>query len=276
VRFEDWHTQPRSDDKIGRLAHAYRMAGTSGDAWAPNVLDLIERLQAPGGRLEGLSIVVCPDSDMPDDEAIAFVKKRIIKVRESVHEGARMGVPRHRMTLAHEVGHIALEHVGAPKSRIPGVGACEDFIPPAKSTERHARVFAAAFLMPRAQVRQCQSIEEVAHRLNVSRKSAEIRFDQVNIRDADKTTPPEIAAAIEALKVSVSADYERRIPKSVLTPHQQALLAWELADEMQDHDANEYRCVDGRWVVRKSKFNMSVCGGWRLVKGRIVAWDSEN
>lgn len=196
MAFKDFHTGGRSDEEIERLAHAYRMTTASGDDWAPNVLDLIERLQAPGGRLEGLSIVVRPDIDMPNDEAIAFVEKRIIEVRASVYEGARKGIPRYRMTLAHEVGHMALDHAGAPKSRTPGVGAREEFIPPPKSAERQARVFAAAFLMPRAQVRQCQNVEDVAHRLNVSLQAAKIRFDQVNVRDADKTTPPHIEAAI--------------------------------------------------------------------------------
>src|SRR5262249_33696882 len=105
---------------------------------------------------------------MPADEAVVSVDERIMKVRESVHEGARMRVPRYRMTLAHEVGHMALNHTGAPKSRIPGVGAREVFISPAKSAERQASVFAAAFLMPRAQVRQCTSPADVARRLNVS------------------------------------------------------------------------------------------------------------
>jgi Zn-dependent peptidase ImmA (M78 family) len=270
VAFKDWHTQGRSDEEIERLAHAYRMAGASGDDSAPNVLELIERLRAPGGRLEGLRIVVRPDSEMPNDEACAFVDERVIEVRESVHEGARDGVPRHRMTLAHEVGHIALDHVGAPKSRVPGVGAREKFIPPAKSAERQATVFAAAFLMPRAQVRQCQSIEEVAHRLNVSRQAAIIRFDQVNVRDTDKKTPPAIQALIDKLKADARLREARPIPDSVLSAGQQTKLAWETAGEVPDHDPHEYRCIDIRWVIRWSRLNTDASGGWRIFKGRVV------
>jgi hypothetical protein len=276
VAFKDWPTDPRSDEEIERLALSYRLAADSGDEWAPNILDLIERLSLPGRPLFGLRIVVRPDNELPDDEAIAVVQDRIVEMRKSVHDGARAGHPRCNMTLAHEVGHIALNHRGAPKSRKPGLGGREDVIPASKSVERHATVFAAALLMPRAQVRQCKTADEVAKRLKVSLQAGRIRFEQVNVRDADKTTPPEIAAAIDRLKVSVSAGFERRAPKSVLTPDQQARLAWELADELPGHDPREYRYLDKRWPIRWSKQDFDGSGGWRLFKGCIVAWESEH
>lgn len=276
MAYKDWPTQPRSDEQIERVAHSYQLAADSGDEWAPNILGLIERLSMPGCPLFGLQIVVRPDNELPDDEAIAFVDDRIIEVRELVKDGARAGHPRSRMTLAHELGHIALDHRGAPKSRKPGAGGRETFIPASKSAERQATVFAATFLMPRAQVRQCKRPEEVAHRLKVSGEAAGIRFEQVAVRDVDKKTPPHIAAAIERLKASVGASDRRAPPELVLSPDQQTMLVWETADELENHDPREYRCIDHRWVIRWSRRNTDASGGWRLFKGKIVPWDFEN
>jgi len=276
VAFNDWPTEPRSDEQIERVALSFRLAAASGDEWAPNVLDLIARLSAPGRPLFGLRIVVRPDEEMPDDEAIAFVEERIIEVRKSVHEGARRGHPRHRMTLAHEVGHIALDHRGAPKSRKPFVEQREAFIPASRSAERQATVFGAAFLMPRAQVRQCQTVEDTAKRLNVSLQAAEIRFNKVNVRDVDKKTPDYIAEQIDKLKADVSAGYARRTPPSALSLDQQAKLEWELADELPGYDPGEYRYLHKKWPIRWSKQNFDGSGGWRLFKGCIVAWESEH
>jgi hypothetical protein len=276
VAYKDWPTLPRSDEQIERVAHSYRLAADSGDEWAPNILDLIERLSVPGRPLFGLRIVVRPDNELPDDEAIAKFDARIVEVRKSVNDGARAGHPRCRMTLAHELGHIALDHRGAPKSRKPGGGGREAFISASKSAERQATVFAAAFLMPRAQVRQCKSPDEVARRLKVSGEAAEIRFEQVNVRDIEKKTPAHIAAAIERLKASVGVSGRRPPPESVLSPEQQAKLAWETADEMQNLDPREFRCIDRRWVIRWSRLNVDASAGWGLFKGRIVPWDSEN
>jgi Zn-dependent peptidase ImmA (M78 family) len=236
---------------------------------------MIERLREPGRPLHGLRIAVCPDNELPEDEAIAYVDERIIKVRQSVHDGARNGQPRCNMTIAHEVGHIALDHRGAPKSRKPGASGRENFIPAGNSVERQATVFGATLLMPRAQVRQCESAAEVAQRLNVSLQAARIRFERVNVRDADKKTPPDIAAAIEKLKADASAGYKRRVPDSVLSPEQQAKLAWETADVYPEHDPHEYRCIEGSWVIRWSRWLKQLPGGWRIANRRIIPWESE-
>lgn len=274
MAFRDWITKARSDEELERLAHACRLESASGDEWAPDVVELVERL-IRSGRLAGLKIVVRPDQELPNDEARAFVEDRIIELRQSVYDGARHGVPRYRMTLMHEIGHIILDHRGEPKSRIPGVGAREEGIPAPKSVERQATVFAAAFLMPRAQVRKCADVAELAARLNVSATAARIRFENVNLRQTAKQVPPDIKAAIERLKASVGVHDARPPPPSVLTIEQQVGLAWETAPQLKGHDPREYRCIDGRYVIRRSRWSSEAPGGWRLGGGKIIPWESE-
>lgn len=275
MAFRDWITKARSDEELGRLAHACRLESASGHEWAPDVLGLIERL-VRSGRLAGLRIVVRPDTEMPEDEARAFVDERIIEVRQSVHDGGRRGAGRDRLTILHEVGHIVLDHRGEPKSRKPGVGAREEGIAPSRSVERQATVFAAAFLMPMAQVRKCADVAELAAKLKVSMTAARIRFENVNLRQNAKPVPPDIRAAIERLKISVGVQSKRPTPPSVLSIEQQIALAWDTASELSGHDPREYRSVDDRYVIRRSRWSREAPGGWRLSGGKIIPWESEN
>jgi hypothetical protein len=275
VAFEDWITEARADAEIEQLAHRLRIAAGNGNDWAPDVADLIARLARPGSPLSNLKLIVRPDEEMPDDEAIAFVDDRRIEVRESVYRGAQQGRTRDRMTLAHELGHVALGHFGAPKSRKPGPGRRESFISPAKSAERQATVFAAAFLMLRASVRECQSADEVARRFKVSLEAARIRFNAIRHQEFGRPTPPDVEAAIRNLKTEVSAGYSRRVPDSVLSPELQMRLAWATADESLGDDPSEYRCVDKKWMIRWSRRNQSTPGGWRIAQGKVVPWDAE-
>jgi len=262
--------------RVERIALACRMETGSAEELSSDVLKVIEKLGAPGARLQGLTLLVRSDEEMGNDEARAHASSQVIKMRDSVHRAAAQGIPRARMTLAHELGHVALDHVGIARPRTLGATQSEQYIPKLHSAERQARVFAATFLMLRAHVRQCKSPEEVAKKMRVSLQAAEIRFKEVNVRDADKITPPDIAAAIEEMKASVRRSEARRSPPSVLNHEQTKRLAWEIAPEAEGLDPREFRSIDNRWTIRNSRYLLMRPGGWSLRDGKIVPWEAEN
>lgn len=275
MSFDDLPTTPRSDEDIERVALYCRMASDSAYEWAPQVVQLIERLANRVNRFAGLRIEERPDAELPDAEAVALVQERVIEVRASVLADANRQVPRARMTLAHELGHIALNHVGTPKYRkIQAIHSAN--VAAYRSEERQARVFAAAFLMPRVLVLKCRSPEEVAKRMTVSLQAAYIRYEQVCVRNEPKKTPEDIAQEIEQLKKSVEASEKKLVPsKSSLRPDQIKKLVWELAPTHPDLPPDEYRCIDQRWVIRWSRFGLAVPGGWWIEGEKIVVWEDE-
>lgn len=274
MAYKDWPAEPRSDQDIEHLALACRIQAASEREWMPDIFDLVERLKK-SGRLSGLQVIVRHDDDLVGDDARAFVEQRVIEVKKSVYDGARKGVPRDRMTIAHEIGHVVLDHRGEPKSRKPGAVGREKGISPFRSAERQATVFAARFLMLGDQVKQCKSPAEVVARFNVSSEAARIRFEQVNDREAAKLIPPDLKAAIRKASKPAEKDPLSRWQSSTLAPEQQVRLAWETANELVGHDPKEFRCVDGLYAIRWSRRNMEAPGGWRLKSGKIIPWDAE-
>jgi len=64
-----------------------------------------------------LRFKVVDDSLMPNEEARAYPKSWLIWIRKSIYEGLIRGRVRGRWTLAHELGHILLQHPGARLQR---------------------------------------------------------------------------------------------------------------------------------------------------------------
>ena len=236
----------------------------------PTALTVVQRLQ----EVRRISIVVQPDAAMGGKEAYAAFRPPRIVFSESTYASLQRNEPRARMTLAHEAMHLEL-HPGSPKARVAGGNASRAFIQPHQSAERQARVSAAAFWMPRQLVRQCESPEEVADRMDVSRQAATIRFDQVNVRDAPKKTSTHIQREIDKLKASVGVDSRMRQRRSVLSDEQQQKLLWAIQDEVPGEDPSEFRSVDNRWVIRWSRFLQARPSGWRIKNGEIIPWEAE-
>src|SRR5690242_13391715 len=79
-----------------------------------NVLLEFEELKRIFPRLR---LKIVDDIDMPNEEARAYPKKWIIKIRRSIYEGLLCGLTRGRWTLLHELGHVLLQHPGHSVSR---------------------------------------------------------------------------------------------------------------------------------------------------------------
>lgn len=74
-----------------------------------------------------LVFAVVEDAELPDVDAKTEFSKGIVTItsRRSVHDRARMGVGRDRMTLAHELAHAVLHH-SVPMFRLVGAAGATD------------------------------------------------------------------------------------------------------------------------------------------------------
>lgn len=275
--FEDYIVKRRSREEIEAIAEALaRRHGISGP-----VTKIVEVLRAETlsafSLLSGWRIVERSLVDMPRDEGRADFSQKMLEFREGVLENAESGRHRDKMTVAHELGHVLLDHKhGGIMHRVQQGNSKLGFGRQAESAEWQATYFAAAFLMPRPIVRDCSNATEVSLRCRVSLQAAQIRFDEVNVRGVAKQTPPDIQAGIEQLKTSVRDSGTRPVRKTVLPPEVEQKLCWELAPKHPEHDAESFRVIDDKYVVMKSRFGRAMVGGWTIEAGKIVPWESRN
>lgn len=237
---------------------------------------LISEIGCPFSPLHGWKLVERPDAEMPDEEAYADFSTRELAFRTSVLAGAERGVNRYRMTVAHEMGHVVLEHQHGRLRRMQDGNKEFKFGRRSESAEWQARYFAAALLMPRELVKASATIGAVASTCNVSIQAAEIRFDEINVRGKAKHTPEDIKADIKELRASVQQGDIRPTRSTVLPLEIQMKLSWELAPKHSDHDPDKFRVIDDRYVVMKSRFGWAMVGGWTIEGDKIVPWESRN
>jgi Zn-dependent peptidase ImmA (M78 family) len=136
------------------------VARCSGSAEArPGDVALAASMVLPG------FVVVDLESLPPGVAAIVDIQDRSIGVN------AGLSVQRRRLAIAHEIGHVFLDHpryVFAPQGR-------QDAI-----LEREADIFAAEFLVPRAALlsafRRCRDYEKLAEQFEVEREVMYYRF----------------------------------------------------------------------------------------------------
>lgn len=98
--------KPRSRDDIKNLTKALRIASPEAiqSTGAIDVIYLLERLN------EGIGFEILNDSDLPEQTYAFTDNNGCIRIKQSVYELAVEGDPRHRFTIAHEIGH-KLMHV---------------------------------------------------------------------------------------------------------------------------------------------------------------------
>jgi Zn-dependent peptidase ImmA (M78 family) len=125
------------------------------------------------------------DRDMPHDESTYDSIDKILLIPDRTFSAMNRGDPRAQMTLAEEIGHIALGHKGVrhrtTDESVTGRPDPEKIDKTIRREEAHARRFAAAFLAPRAFVDDPRemSAEELASRFNLSLTAAKIRKEEL-------------------------------------------------------------------------------------------------
>jgi Zn-dependent peptidase ImmA (M78 family) len=271
IEMSDIPVTPRSNGDIERLAEGWRKALDAQDAWAPDILSLIERAAHEFEALQGLQIVFLPDEEMQDDEARAEFSPPRIYMRMSLESDARNNVPRARSTLAHELGHLLL-HPGVPKFRKNAGNTSIANLPAFRSAEAQAWVFARAFLMPSWKVEKVNSAKELSLRCRVSLQIAEIRFAQFVRPGRRKVELPEVKTVIQKLRSAVQPAVVD--PRVVVEHHR--MRAWERARHIDGEDPAVARRSDdkgsGYRIERRQYGNALSPFGWFAEDGQALAY----
>jgi hypothetical protein len=141
-----------------------------------NILVAVDELRKYFPRLR---IRVVDDELLPNVEARAYPKLWLIKIRRGIYDGLLTGSTRGRWTLAHELGHVLLQHPGKSLAR-PRKGVVEHLNRQhARSSnpdklEREADIFARSLLMPFDRY-FADSAENIRKQTGTSLQSAERR-----------------------------------------------------------------------------------------------------
>ncbi len=264
----------RSDDEIEMLAAHCREAANLAEPSA-DILGLITATAAKFKISAGLEVRVVDDDLLGKDDARASSLPPIIIVKNSVYAAAQRNDPRARMTLAHELGHIILEHKGGFRARSSAAVIAPTHIKAYEDAEHQAKFFAAGFLVPKTPETSKLSAQEIQLQFGVSKEAAEIRYSQINKRTG-RSPSIETTAEIKRLH-AIASEVERpsKPATSVLPPNVAAKLLWELLPTVDGEDPKAVRAVDGRWFVKIELQDRSVLGGWRVAEGTITAWEDE-
>lgn len=168
---------PRSGENIEDLADAVRQAcGVLDQPYFPVVPFVEKALQH---FVPGILFDVVEAEELGARMGAVNPLTGAFMIREDVYDAAVEDQPRHRFTVAHEVGH-ALMHIGTLNRLPKSTGKVPAYMDP----EWQANRFAAALLMPRHLVRTCVSVDEIMQRFRVSRESAVLRIRTLKLRIA--------------------------------------------------------------------------------------------
>jgi Zn-dependent peptidase ImmA (M78 family) len=156
-----------------------------------------------------------PDSEMPDDEAAFDPERNVLLIAERTFTAMNRGAPRARFTIAHELGHMWLQH---PKLRHRNVSKRQiEKLATFRRDESQAHKFAAAFLVPSHLVEDPMnaSPEQIATDFQVSQTCACIRKEELERqhRRQHKIKRPLPNTVVELLKEAKRRGYK---PKTEL------------------------------------------------------------
>ncbi len=180
---QDYISKKRSDEEIRKIARETLLYYRERVSLPVNIVDILNSATVP--TVEGvkeLQYKIVPDYELNDYAITEFSDyKRIVTVKQSVHDAAFYGDGRDRMTLAHELGHAVL-HSGAPKAR-SAVQIKTNFIKAYESSERQAYIFASSFLIDDVLASQFKRIEDISVHFGVSWEAARICFERLHAEE---------------------------------------------------------------------------------------------
>lgn len=118
----------------------------------------------------GFDYEIVPVGEMGNAYGVTHTGIRVMKIREDVYDGAVEGNPRHRFTLAHELGHFLLH---TPDR----VSFARGDIPAYMSPEWQANVFAGELLASYYLVKG-MTIQEIVNECGISFTAAQIQYNE--------------------------------------------------------------------------------------------------
>ena len=113
---------------------------------------------------------IVSDADLPYSDARAYCKAWVLTVRKSILVLlSHYGDGRARWTVAHELGHLVLQH---PKSRLDRKRPDEPILESVRVFEDEADIFASEFLAPSHLAAKCHTHEEIRALFQISPPAA--------------------------------------------------------------------------------------------------------
>lgn len=179
--FDDYIVDQRSDAQIRSIA---KRARSSFAVVTEDRVDLLACLKKISINTEygdkALKFERRADSEMPAAEGMTIFSPREVTIvlPERTISALKFGQGRARNTVAHEIGH-AVMHQGPPLHR--GAVSKEKFkwLPPYRSAEHQAKVFASAFLVDDGIALKLADEIEIAIRFGISEESAQIYLNEL-------------------------------------------------------------------------------------------------
>lgn len=110
-----------------------------------------------------------------NEYALTIPTEKLIKIREDVYIDAVNGIPRHRYTLAHELGHVFLH---TPERILLARAPSPNDIPYAERPEWQANTFAGELLAPADMVNTFYDEAAIAETFGVSLAVARIQLNE--------------------------------------------------------------------------------------------------
>jgi Zn-dependent peptidase ImmA (M78 family) len=164
------------DDDFERGAQILRVKLGIDDQLRLDVIDVLQKLKHHGYIVDYVRV---PDTALPEADAQYNPDKRIIYLRESTYSAAQCGDRRAKWTVAHEVGHVALNHKQT-RNRSIAPRSIEKISQAIRRDEVQAHKFAAAFLAPfhRANFSPLTTAQQIATRFNISLSAANQRIEE--------------------------------------------------------------------------------------------------
>ena len=182
----------RTSQEIECIADELRKRLRIETVHCPDLFTVINRMKEIFPSFRAIRV---PDYELPDADACADGATGTIKVRDSVCRDLAWNNPRARMTIAHEIAHLALGHSGRrfrKHRRNQASNTMENW------EEWEARRFAAAFLVPRHLATHCETVEEIQRRFGISREAAKLRAIEIEAdvrkeKGIERPLPPGVA-----------------------------------------------------------------------------------
>ena len=166
-----------TDDDFERIARNLRVNLDIDDELRLDVIDVVQKLKHRGDIADYVRV---PDHRMLDADAKFNPDDRNLYLQESTYNAAKRGEPRARWTVAHEIGHIALEH-RRTRNRSSLPAEIERIAPTIRRDETQAHKLAAAFLAPfhRADFSLETTATQLADRFGISLSAATRRVEEL-------------------------------------------------------------------------------------------------
>ena len=166
----NYMVEPKSRDDLRNLARQFRkLLHLEDELYFP----IVELLDAMTEFFDDFNYEIVEDNVLSENvHADTDIKTGLIRIKESVYEGAYRGEGRDRMTIAHEIGHYFTICVcGFKLTRI----FSEKRIPAFQDPEWQAKCFAGELMVAAHLVKDMNEFE-IAKRCGVSYDAAHVQY----------------------------------------------------------------------------------------------------